>query len=142
MAGHHDLDPCLDPRAERHERALVQFIPGQLDDTELVVRVLGHLAVTRKVLRCCRHARRLQAANERDPVPRHEPGIVTERARPERGVRRLAREVEDRRIDHVDAHRPRLAPDRRADRLGQRDIVDGAERHDQFGRRARPIDGR
>ena len=33
---------------------------------------------------------------------------------PERRVARFGREVEDRGVDDVDAHRPRLAPDRRA----------------------------
>ena len=38
-------------------------------------------------------------------------------------------EVEDRGVHHVDAHRPGLAPDRRADPFGQVLVADRAERH-------------
>jgi hypothetical protein len=129
VPGHHDLHPCRDRRPERYERPRLEIVPAELDDTELMVRVLGNLAVTREVFRGRRHARRLQAADERDTLPGHERGIVAEGAGPEGGVRRLAREVEDRRIDDVDAHRPRFAPDRRTDGLGEGDVVDRPERH-------------
>ena len=42
---------------------------------------------------------------------------------------RLRREVEHRGVDHVDAHRPGLDADRRADALRKVLVADGAERH-------------
>ena len=55
--------------------------------------------------------------------------VVAERADAERRVVRLGREIDGRGVDDVDAQRAGLAPDGRPDPLGQRFVVDRAERH-------------
>ena len=84
---------------------------------------------TREVLDRSGHPGRLEAADHRRPVPGDRGRVVAERADAHRRVARLGRQVEDRGIDDVDAQRPRLAPDRRADPLGQALVIDRPERH-------------
>ena len=72
------------------------------------------------------------------PVPRDQRRIVAERADPERRIGRVRGDVEHRRVDHVDTHRPRLGADRPADALRERHVIDRAERH-VAGEWRRPI---
>ena len=72
---------------------------------------------------------RLQPAQEREPVPRDVLRPVAERADADGRVGRVRGEVERRRVDDVDAHRPGLEPDRPTDRLGQLEVVRRAEGH-------------
>ncbi len=83
-------------------------------DPEPVVGVLANRAEPRKVLDRGRHARTLEPADHGRAQARNGSRIVAERANPERRIGRFGREVQDRRVDDVDAHRSRLTADRRS----------------------------
>ena len=91
--------------------------------------VLVDGAQTREVLDRGGHPGRLQPADHRRAEPPDLRRVVAERADPHRRVAGLARQIEDRGIDHVDAHRAGLAPDRASDPLDQVLVADRAERH-------------
>ena len=129
MGRHHEPGARRDPRPERGELVRVEVRGAPLHDPELVVRVLVHGTETREVLDRSGHPGRLEAADHRRPVPGDRGRVVAERADAHRRVARLGRQVEDRGVDDVDAKRPRLAPDRGADPLGQSLVVDRPERH-------------
>ncbi len=96
-------------------------------DRQLEVRVLLGRAVAGEVLRAGGDAPACVPAHERRDVPRDERGVGAERARPDHGVRR-ARSRRRPARGRVDADGGELGRDRRGDRLGQRDVVDDAER--------------
>ena len=88
------------------------------------------VAETREVLDRGGHAGRLQPADHRRPEPPDAPpGRRRTSGSRAPAFAGLGREVEDRGVDDVDAHRPRLEPDRRADPLGEVLVADRAERH-------------
>ena len=72
------------------------------------------------------------------PSARHAGRVVAERADPDRGIRRGARHVEDRGVDDVHAHRPRLEPDGLADPLREIRVVGRADGH-VAGELGRPV---
>ena len=129
MGRHHEPGPGRDGRPERRELVGLEVVGAPRHDTERVVRVLGQRAQTREVLRRGGHPGRLEAADHRRPMTADRSRIVAERADAERRVVRLGGEIDGRGIDDVDAQRAGLAPDRRPDPLGQRFVVDRAERH-------------
>ena len=71
----------------------------------------------------------LQAADGRRREPPDGLGIVAEAADPERRIGRIVGHVAHRRVVHVDAEGPQLAPRRAGDALGQRFVAGRAERH-------------
>ena len=129
MGRHHEPAPAAIAARNGANSLLSRSSALPEHDTERVVGVLGKRAQTREVLRRGGHPGRLEAADHRRPVTADRPRIVAERADPERRVVRLGGEIDGRRVDDVDAHRAGLAPDGRPDPLGQRFVVDRAERH-------------
>ena len=119
VRGHRQTRACGERRAERHELARLKGRARGADRGEPVVRIGGRFPRPRGVLHGGRDAGRLEAADHGRPVPRDERRVVAERPDPERRVRRVRRDVEHRGVDDVDAHRPRLGPDRTPDSLGQ-----------------------
>ena len=81
-----------------------------------------------EVLRAGRHALALRAGDERSDVTRDELGVGAEAAHADDGVPGIGVGVRDRGEIQIDARRGQLARDRACDRLGQRHVVDGAER--------------
>ena len=124
MAGHHGLNACGDRGAERQQRR----VEVALDHRELAVRVGSRVAVSGEVLRAGRHALALRAGDERSDVTRDELWVGAEAAHADDGVQGIGVGVRDRGEIQVDARRGQLACDRACDRLGQRHVVDGAER--------------
>ena len=124
MAGHHGLNARGDRGAERQQRR----VEVALDHRELAVRVGSRVPVAGEVLRAGRHALALRAGDERSDVTRDELGVGAEAAHADDGVQGIRVGVRDRGEVQVDARRGQLARDRACDRLGQRHVVDGAER--------------
>ena len=127
--GHDGSRARRDGRPERDELVRLDVVAAAVDDAQAVVGVVGRGAQPREVLDRCGHTGRLEPAHHRRPVPGDRRRIAAERADPEGRIRRLGRQVERGRVDEVDAHRARLAPDRGADPLGQGLVIGRAERH-------------
>ena len=107
----------------------LQLVPRPVDDVEGVVRVDAPLALAREVLARAGHARGLEAGEPRRGESRDLGGIVAERADAQRRVRRVRRDVEDRRVVDVHADRAELAPDRPPDALRQARVAGRADGH-------------
>ncbi len=129
VAGHRHLCPGREGGTERRELATLEHVPRSGHGGATVMRVGRCLAGARCVLDGGGDAGRLEAADHRHAVPSNDRRVVAERPDAERRIGRVRRDVEHRRVDDVDAHRPRLETDRPPDPLGQLDVVDGAERH-------------
>ena len=129
MGRHGEPGPGRDRRPERDELVRLERLAVAADHGQLVMGVLVDGAQPREVLDRGGHPGRLEPADHRRAQPPDLGRVVAERADPHRRVAGLAGQVEDRGVDHVDAHRPRLAPDRPADPLDEVLVADRAERH-------------
>jgi hypothetical protein len=123
---------------EGDELAPVEDFPRRRDRGATVMRIRCGFPATRSVLDRGSHPGRLQSAHHRRPVPGHDCRVIGERPDAERRVQRIGCHVQDRRVDDVDAHRPRFESYRAPDPLGQVDIIDRPERHVP-GERRRPV---
>ena len=123
VRGHDRLRVGLDRSLEGQEGSVLD----RLHDRELVMRVLGGVAVTREVLRAGCDARSLEPAHEGGHVPRRQLPVRAERADADDRVLGVRVHVRDRREVDVHADRRQLGSHRRRDLLRQLDVVDGAE---------------
>src|SRR5690348_4381989 len=92
------------------------------------MRILRGVAVSREVLRTRCYALTLEAGDESGNVARDEPRIGAERPDPDHRVVGIRVHVGDGSEVEVDPDLAELARDRRGDLLGQRRVVDDAER--------------
>ena len=138
MAGHHEIEPFGDRRAERCEFDGVEPSSVAVDEAERMVRVDRAPALARKVLCRGRDAGGSQAAHRCGHHARHGSRLGPETADPERRVVPCRDHIGHRCVADVDAHRGQLEADRLRHSLGQRHVAGRAERH-RAGERRRSL---
>ncbi len=129
VAGHHHRHAGVDRGPEGQQVHRLEPLARGAHDRQRVMRVRVRVAQAREVLDRGGHAGSPQPAQERDAERRDTGRVVAERTDPDRRIRRRTGDVEDRGIDHVDAHRASLEPDGLADPLGEGRVVGGPDGH-------------
>ena len=117
-----------DRRPERRELDLQQLLARRRDDGQSEVRVDVGRAVAGKVLRAGGDPTRLEPGHERGDMAGDQRRVGAERADADHGVERVDVDVGDRSEIQRDAGRAELVGEGAGDLLGERDVVDRAER--------------
>ena len=141
VAGHDHVEAAGDRRAIRCQ--LDRIEPGSIlgHRRQLVVGVDGDVAEPGEVLARRGDTGRVEPANERRPETPDLDRIVAERADADGRVRRVGRDVEDRRVGEAHAHRPQLGADRPTDTPSEIRVPDRAEGHVAGERRRAVAEG-
>ena len=117
-----------DRRPERRELDRQQLLARRRDDGQSEVRVDVGRAVAGKVLRAGGDPSRLQPGHERGDVAGDQRGVGAERADSDHRIERVDVDIGDRSEIQRDAGRAQLFGEGAGDLLGERDVVDRAER--------------
>ncbi len=128
VCGHHRRR-LVAQRTERHELERLQLGQRLVDDRQVEMRIDVRVAVAREVLHAAGDAGPHRAAHPGAGQPRDVGRVFGKAALGDDRVRRVVVDVEHRREIPVEAHARKAAPDRLADRFGERHVAAGAERH-------------
>ena len=129
MTRHHEVEPRRRSRPGTGRAPVARGARGRRYDGRAVVRVAAASPRPGKCLTAAATpADRRPRINAAPRTPTAAGSSPNERI-PSAALSRVGRQVHDRRVDDVDAHRPGLGADRAPDPLGQRRIADGPEGH-------------
>ena len=128
VAGHHRLRPGGHGGPERGQLDRVEAGPVAADAGQVVVRVDPGVAVSGEVLGAGGDAAGLQAAYPGGGVPGDQVRVGAERAHPDHRVGRVGVDVGVRGVVQSDADGCQFGAEVAGDLLGQRRVVDRAER--------------
>ena len=129
VEGHHRADACADRGTKGRQLHRVETRAADSDRRQREVRVDLGVAVPGKVLARGDDAVLLEAARDRNTEPRHQGGVLANRARRDDGILRVVVDVKHGPEHHVNAEGARLARRRASHLVGERAVARRAERH-------------